>query len=241
MHCKVLEKSIGTRQYHTNYFCILSYSTTMNEQIAALRKDYRLKTLNEEEVAPSAIEQFSRWWEEAVASQIEEVNAMTLATATQDGVPSARIVLLKSFDDTGFTFFTNYHSAKGRMIEENPRAALIFFWKELERQIRIEGMVVKLSSAESDAYFNSRPVGSRIGAWASPQSQVIPDRHILEGNVEKYADQFKNGIPRPPHWGGYVVKPLRVEFWQGRSNRLHDRILYTLQGDNTWKIERLAP
>ena len=213
----------------------------MNEQIAALRKDYRLKTLNEEDVAPTAIQQFRRWWEEAVASQIDEVNAMTLATATPDGVPSARIVLLKGFDDEGFTFFTNYNSAKGKMIEANPKAALIFFWKELERQIRIEGDVAKLSSEGSDAYFNSRPVGSRIGAWASPQSIVIPNRHVLEDNVEKYVEQFKEGIPRPPHWGGYVVKPVKIEFWQGRSNRLHDRILYTLQQDNTWRIERLAP
>jgi len=213
----------------------------MNEQIAALRKDYRLKTLNEEDVAPTAIQQFSRWWEEAVDSQIDEVNAMTLATATPDGIPSARIVLLKGFDDEGFTFFTNYNSAKGKMIETNPRAALIFFWKELERQIRIEGNVAKLSNENSDAYFNSRPVGSRIGAWASPQSTVIPNRHILEDNVEKYVEQFKEGIPRPPHWGGYVIKPVKIEFWQGRSNRLHDRILYTLQQDNTWKIERLAP
>jgi len=213
----------------------------MNEQIAALRKDYRLKTLNEEDVAPTAIQQFSRWWEEAVASQIEEVNAMTLATATPDGVPSARIVLLKSFDETGFTFFTNYHSAKGKTLEENAKAALVFFWKELERQVRITGNVVKLNSAASDAYFNSRPAGSRIGAWASPQSQVIPSRHVLEENVEKYVAQFKEGIPRPPHWGGYIVQPYHVEFWQGRSNRLHDRILYTLQPDNSWKRERLAP
>jgi pyridoxamine 5'-phosphate oxidase len=213
----------------------------MNEQIAAIRKDYRLKTLNEEDVASTAMQQFSQWWEEAVASLIDEVNAMTLATTSADGIPSARIVLLKSFDDTGFTFFTNYSSAKGKVMEENPKAALVFFWKELERQIRIEGDVEKLDPEVSDAYFNSRPVGSRIGAWASPQSQVIPGRHVLEENVEKYVDQFKEGIPRPPHWGGYVVKPVRMEFWQGRSSRLHDRILYTLQQDNTWKIERLAP
>lgn len=213
----------------------------MNEQIAALRKDYRLKTLNEEDVALTAIEQFSRWWNEAVASQIDEVNAMTLATATKDGVPSARIVLLKSFDEEGFVFFTNYSSAKGKMIADNPKAALIFFWKELERQIRIEGDVVKLNEEDSDAYFNSRPAGSRIGAWASPQSRVIPNRHVLEDNVEKYIAQFKEGIPRPPHWGGYVVKPVRVEFWQGRSNRLHDRIVYTLQASSNWTIERLAP
>jgi pyridoxamine 5'-phosphate oxidase len=213
----------------------------MNEQIAALRKDYRLKTLNEEDVAPTAIEQFSRWWDEAVASEIEEVNAMTLATATPDGMPSARIVLLKSFDEEGFSFFTNYNSAKGKAMAANSKAALVFFWKELERQIRIEGNVVKLSTSESEAYFNSRPVGSRIGAWASPQSEVIPNRHVLEENVEKYVEQFKEGIPRPTHWGGYVVKPVKIEFWQGRSNRLHDRILYTLQPGNVWKIERLAP
>lgn len=213
----------------------------MNEQIAALRKDYRLKTLNEEDVALTAIEQFSHWWNEAAASQIDEVNAMTLATATPDGIPSARIVLLKSFDEDGFIFFTNYNSAKGKMLEANPKAALIFFWKELERQIRIEGNVVKLKKEDSDAYFHSRPAGSRIGAWASPQSEIIPNRHILEDNVEKYVAQFKEGVPRPQHWGGYVVKPVEVEFWQGRSNRLHDRILYTLQPGNIWKIERLAP
>lgn len=213
----------------------------MNEHIAALRKDYRLKTLNEEDVAPSAIQQFSRWWNEAVASQIDEVNAMTLATATKDGIPSARIVLLKGFDEHGFTFFTNYSSAKGNTLEDNPKAALVFFWKELERQIRIEGNVEKIDGEDSDAYFNSRPPGSRIGAWASPQSQVIPSRHILEDNVAKYVEQFKDGIPRPPHWGGYIVRPAKIEFWQGRSNRLHDRILYTLQPGNDWKIERLAP
>lgn len=213
----------------------------MNEQIAALRKDYRLKTLNEEDAALTATEQFSRWWSEAVTSQIDEVNAMTLATASPNGIPSARIVLLKSFDEAGFTFFTNYHSAKGKTMEANSKAALVFFWKELERQVRIEGDVVKLSSEESDAYFNSRPPGSRIGAWASPQSTVIPGRNVLEENVEKYVAQFKEGIPRPLHWGGYIVQPVKVEFWQGRSNRLHDRILYTLQQDNSWKIERLAP
>src|SRR5690349_19960184 len=195
----------------------------MNEQITAIRKDYCLKTLNEEDGACTPMQQFSQWWQDAVASLIDEVNAMTRATATADGIPSARIVLLKGFDDTGFTFYTNYNSAKGKTIEENPKAALVFFWKELERQIRVEGHVVKLDPESSDAYFNSRPVGSRIGAWASPQSQVIPSRHILEDNVEKYVHQFKEGIPRPPHWGGYIVKPLRMEFWQGRSSRLHDR------------------
>ncbi len=213
----------------------------MNEQIAALRKDYRLKTLNEEDAAPGAIGQFSRWWQEATESRIEEVNAMTLATASKDGVPAARIVLLKGFDEAGFTFFTNYNSAKGRALAANGRAALVFFWKELERQVRIEGTVAQLSSSESDAYFNSRPAGSRIGAWASPQSEVIASRELLEDNVEKYVHAFKDGIPRPAHWGGYMVQPFKVEFWQGRSNRLHDRLLYTLQPGGNWIIERLAP
>lgn len=213
----------------------------MKQEIADIRQDYRLKTLNESDVSSDAIAQFSTWWNEAVASEITEVNAMTLATATKDGVPSARIVLLKDFDKKGFVFFTNYNSHKGKELAENPKAALIFFWKELERQVRIEGDVEKIPAAESDAYFNSRPAGSRIGAWASPQSQVIHDRDILVKNVEKFHAEFKDGIPRPPHWGGYIVKPRLIEFWQGRSNRLHDRIQYTLQDDKAWRIERLAP
>lgn len=210
-------------------------------EIAAIRKDYRLQTLNEEDVAADAIEQFSRWWNEAVASEIDEVNAMTLATVDEDDMPSARIVLLKSFDERGFVFFTNYNSAKGKQIEAKPKAALVFFWKEVERQIRIQGDVEKVSDEESDEYFNSRPVGSRIGAWASPQSEVISSRHVLENNVEKLTSEMKDGVPRPHHWGGYRVKPTSIEFWQGRSNRLHDRIKYNLTEDGTWKKERLAP
>lgn len=213
----------------------------MKQEIADLRKDYRLKTLNESDVSSDAIEQFATWWNEAVASEIDEVNAMTVATATAAGKPSARIVLLKSFDSNGFVFFTNYKSHKGRELEENPYAALVFFWKELERQIRIEGAVEKIDESESDAYFNSRPAGSRIGAWALPQSEVIPNRDVLTNNAEKYIAKFKEQIPRPKHWGGYTVKPQIIEFWQGRSNRLHDRIQYTLQNNNLWKIERLAP
>ena len=213
----------------------------IKQDIADLRKDYRLKTLNEGDVAPDAIEQFTRWWNEAVKSNIDEVNAMTLATITPDDMPSARIVLLKSYDERGFTFFTNYNSAKGKALEANPKAALVFFWKELERQIRIQGNVEKVSAEESDEYFNSRPVSSRVGAWSSPQSKVIESRHILEDNVEKYTAGMKDGIPRPPHWGGYRVKPVMIEFWQGRSSRLHDRIRYTLQAGGAWKIERLAP
>lgn len=213
----------------------------MNEAIAAIRKDYRLKTLSEEDVAVDAIEQFSRWWSEAVDSQIDEVNAMTLATAQTSGMPDARIVLLKTFDKNGFTFFTNYNSAKGIELAENNKAALVFFWKELERQVRIQGTVAKTSAEESNEYFNSRPTGSRVGAWASPQSQVIAGRQVLEENMEHYLHEFKDGIARPAHWGGYLVMPQTIEFWQGRSNRLHDRIRYTSLPDGKWKIERLAP
>ncbi|MGI8952719.1 MAG: pyridoxamine 5'-phosphate oxidase [Chitinophagaceae bacterium] len=209
--------------------------------IASIRKEYQLQTLNETDVSENAIEQFSRWWNDAIRSNILEANAMTLATATKTGTPSARIVLLKGFNENGFIFFTNYNSKKGKELEENPKAALIFFWKEIERQIRIEGNVEKLSANDSDEYFNSRPVGSRIGAWASPQSHTIKSRQIIEHNAEKYIHEFKDGIPRPPHWGGYIVKPASIEFWQGRSNRLHDRILYTKIESGKWKIERLAP
>ncbi len=213
----------------------------MNKEIADLRRDYRLQTLNEEDVADNAIEQFTRWWNEAIASDIDEVNAMTLATLALDGMPSARIVLLKDYDERGFVFFTNYNSAKGKAIAAHPKAALVFFWKELERQIRVQGNVEKVSEQESDDYFSSRPVGSRIGAWSSPQSEVIESRHLLEDNVEKYTSEMKSGIPRPQHWGGYRVKPVSIEFWQGRSSRLHDRIEYRLQPDDSWKKVRLAP
>lgn len=212
----------------------------MNEAIANIRKDYKLKSLLEEDVKKHPIEQFSVWWDEAINSDITEVNAMTLATTTSDGIPAARIMLLKNFTNEGFIFFTNYLSRKGTMLSQNPHAALVFFWKELERQVRVEGVVSKVSEEESDAYFKSRPVGSRIGAWASPQSTPIAGRHIIEENVKKYSEQFGGEIPRPPHWGGFIVKPSKVEFWQGRSSRLHDRILYT-QLNNEWSIERLAP
>jgi pyridoxamine 5'-phosphate oxidase len=210
--------------------------------IADIRKDYKLQSLAEKDVLPDPFHQFDKWWNEAIHSGIDEVNAMTLATASAEGMPDGRIVLLKGFDDRGFTFFTNYQSAKGQQLLENPRASLVFFWKELERQIRISGLVVMVSEKESDEYFNSRPEGSRIGAWSSPQSEVIGSRDLLEENERKFRSTFSDGkIVRPPHWGGYRVKPTRIEFWQGRSNRLHDRLLYTLQGDGRWKIERLAP
>jgi pyridoxamine 5'-phosphate oxidase len=213
----------------------------MKEEIAAIRREYSKQTLSEEDVAPDAIEQFTRWWNDAIKSEVIEVNAMTLATATNDGKPHARIVLLKGFDDKGFVFFTNYESHKGKELAENPKAALVFMWKELERQVRIEGTVTKIDTAESDAYFQSRPAGSRIGAWVSPQSKVIASRELLEENVKKFTTTFGEHIPRPANWGGYLVIPASIEFWQGRRNRLHDRILYTKTINGDWKIERLAP
>ena len=210
--------------------------------IADIRKDYMLQSLSEDAVSTDAIHQFGDWWNEAIRAEIDEVNAMTLATASAEGVPSARTVLLKGFDENGFSFFTNYKSHKAKDLEENPRACLVFFWKELERQVRITGIVTKTSSEESDTYFNSRPAGSRIGAWASPQSQVIESRQWLEGNEKKLAEEFATApLTRPPFWGGYRLKPVTIEFWQGRSNRLHDRIRYNLGENGLWKIERLAP
>jgi len=225
----------------------------MSNAIADIRKDYKLASLEEADVAANPFDQFTRWWNEAVASQIDEVNAMTLATVNAAGVPAARIVLLKGYNPNGFIFFTNYESDKGKNLAQNPHAALVFFWKELERQIRIEGTVEKVSAEESDRYFNSRPASSRIGAWASPQSAVIENRMVIEQNVERYSSIFANdSIERPDHWGGYIVKPTSIEFWQGRSSRLHDRIRYVVENsaynaatdtrtDLNWKIERLAP
>jgi pyridoxamine 5'-phosphate oxidase len=212
----------------------------MSTNLADIRKDYRLASFDEKDAAANPFEQFTKWWNEATHSNIEEVNAMTLATATKDGLPSARIVLLKGYDENGFVFFTNYSSDKGKELAQNPKAALVFFWKELERQIRIEGTVEKVSAEESDAYFNSRPAGSRIGAWASHQSAVIEYRQVIEQNVKKYTEIFGKEIPRPENWGGYIVKPILMEFWQGRSSRLHDRLQYRLDSGN-WIRERLAP
>jgi pyridoxamine 5'-phosphate oxidase len=201
----------------------------MSNEIADIRKDYKLASLEEADVATNPFDQFTGWWNDAVASQIDEVNAMTLATANAAGVPAARIVLLKGYNPNGFIFFTNYESDKGKNLAQNPHAALVFFWKELERQIRIEGTVEKVSAEESDRYFNSRPASSRIGAWASPQSAVIENRTVIEQNVERYSSIFANdSIERPDHWGGYIVKPSSIEFWQGRSSRLNDRIRYVL-------------
>jgi len=210
--------------------------------IADIRKEYKLKELSETEVAPNPFLQFEKWWQEAVDSNIEEVNAMTLATASSDGIPSARIVLLKGQDKQGFSFFTNYNSFKGNQLAENPRGCLVFFWKELERQVRITGIVERLNGAESDEYFSTRPQGSKIGAWSSPQSQIIAGRTWLEENENKFSKQFDGkNVPRPDYWGGYRLKPITIEFWQGRPNRLHDRIQYELQENGDWAIERLAP
>ena len=210
--------------------------------IADIRKDYRLQTLDEAGVAADPIQQFGIWWQEALQSEIVEVNAMTLATANEQGVPSARIVLLKGYDERGFVFFSNYESKKAGDLQVNPMASLVFFWKELERQVRISGRVEKVTELESDQYFQSRPEGSRIGAWASPQSTVISSRQVIEEKVEALQVSFEGKeIPRPLHWGGYRVVPSSIEFWQGRSSRLHNRIQYTLQSDDNWVIERLAP
>jgi pyridoxamine 5'-phosphate oxidase len=214
----------------------------MNPSIADLRKDYSSQSLLEADVEPNPIDQFRKWWSEAVNSQIDEVNAMTVATASSDGMPAARILLLKGFDQNGFVFFTNYKSYKGMHLEENPKACLVFFWKELERQVRITGLVKKISEKESDDYFYSRPKGSQIGAWASPQSQVVENRDWLDKRFLQLTEEYKTKeLKRPPHWGGYVVTPVIVEFWQGRPSRLHDRIQYTLEEGGNWKIERLSP
>jgi pyridoxamine 5'-phosphate oxidase len=214
----------------------------MNQEIANLRLEYAAQVLLEEDSAANPFTQFNTWWQQALQTEITEPNAMTLATASADGVPSARIVLLKGFDQNGFVFFTNYNSYKGLQLAENPKACLVFFWKELERQVRITGLVAPVAPEESDAYFQSRPEGSRIGAWASPQSQVIKDRAWLDATYKSVADEMNGrNMQRPPHWGGYRVMPVVVEFWQGRPSRLHDRLQYTLQADSTWTRERLAP
>lgn len=211
------------------------------ENLQNLRQDYRSAQLNENDADRDPIVQFRKWFGEAIAAQLYEPNVMTLATADRFGRPSARIVLLKGIEDDGFIFFTNYESSKGQHLLENPQAALVFFWAELERQVRIEGVVSKVSAEVSAGYFHARPTGSQIGALASPQSQVIADRKVLEDKVAELSSRYEGQeIPRPPYWGGYLVEPSRIEFWQGRPSRLHDRILYELI-DGSWIINRLAP
>lgn len=194
-------------------------------------------------VEPNPIQQFEKWFADARATGMSEQDAtsMTLATSDNDGQPTARIVLLKGFDDQGFVFYTNYQSRKGLELAENPKACLLFYWSPLWRQVRIEGEIEKVSTEESEQYFHSRPLGSKIGAWASDQSSAIENRAVLEQRFEEFGFKFGDNVPRPTHWGGYRVKPKVIEFWQGQENRLHDRLRYTLQDDGTWLIERLAP
>ena len=209
--------------------------------VADLRKEYLLNGLSEADVAADPIQQFRAWFDQALTAGLAEPNAMTVATATPEGRPSARMLLIKGVDERGFVFYTNYESRKGQELAGNPYAALQFHWVELERVVRIEGVVEKVSAEESDAYFNTRPLDSRIGAWASPQSEVIEGRGVLVANAAKYGAKFLLQPPRPPHWGGYRLKPDNWQFWQGRKSRLHDRLRYTLQGDGGWLRERLAP
>jgi len=210
--------------------------------IAQIRKEYMLESLDEKDIAQDPIEQFERWWDNAFNSGIDEINAMTLATVNAKGAPSARIVLLKGYDLNGFVFYSNYLSNKAKDIDTNPLVCLVFFWKELERQVRIEGIAEKISFEKSDEYFSSRPHGSQIGAWASPQSKVVPSREVLEKSMLDAEIKFaEKAVPKPDHWGGYIVKPISIEFWQGRPNRLHDRIIYSLESEEGWRIERLAP
>ena len=213
---------------------------TSNASIAQLRKNYTFGQLLEAELAPNPLSLFQIWFDQAVKAECPEPNSMTLATADAAGNPSARIVLLKGADEAGFTFFTNYESQKGKELAARPHAALLFHWHELERQVRIKGGVERVSPAESDEYFHSRPVASRIGAWASPQSSEIPNREFLEEAEKRFAADFGDKPPRPEHWGGYRLHPTEIEFWQGRPSRLHDRIHYQLEGDQ-WRITRLAP
>ncbi len=214
----------------------------ISTDLAAIRKEYRLQSLSEDDVDANPIKQFEKWFQQALASGIEEPNAMTLATSTTDGKPSARIVLLKGIKENGFVFFTNYESKKGKQIHDNPFAGIVFFWKELERQVTIQGEIKKVSEQESDEYFASRPLESRIGAWSSPQSEVIENREVLEKNVIYFTNKYQSqNIPRPPHWGGYILIPTLIEFWQGGAGRLHDRLQYTIDTTNSWIIKRLAP
>ena len=211
------------------------------EDLHAIRKDYTQRSLSEADVSPDPLKQFGIWFNEAVSAGVHEPNAMHLATATPDGIPSGRVVLLKGLEDGGFTFYTNHRSRKGTELEENPHCSLTFFWPELERQVRIEGIASRVSDEIADAYFNSRPLASRIGAWTSPQSAVVASRQILEDRFRDLEKKFAEKAPlRPYQWGGYAVKPVRIEFWQGRPGRLHDRLQYTFH-EGSWQLNRLAP
>lgn len=212
-----------------------------NHQIAALRKNYQLMGLDENKIKNNPLDQFTIWFDEAIDAEVTEPNAMILSTVSQAGSPSSRTVLLKGLEEDGFIFFTNYESEKGKEIAQNNNVSLLFLWLDLERQVRISGKAIKLSTEGSEAYFKSRPRDSQIGAWASKQSEVVPDRQYLEDRFKTMRVKFKDQeIPLPHFWGGYKVIPSRIEFWQGRPNRLHDRILYSID-ENEWKIERLSP
>jgi pyridoxamine 5'-phosphate oxidase len=209
--------------------------------LQGLRKEYTRAGLREADLAPDPIEQFRRWFDEAIAAGLHEPNAMTVATSTPDGRPSARVVLLKGFDERGFVFYTNYEGRKGRELAENPYCALVFYWGELERQVRIEGRASRVPGEESDAYYESRPRGSRLGAWASAQSREVGDRTTLEEGLRSLEAEYEGrDVPRPPFWGGYRVEPEAVEFWQGRENRLHDRLVYR-RAPGGWEVVRLQP
>ncbi len=210
--------------------------------ISDLRREYSLGSLRRQDLLPDPIAQFRVWFDAALAADLSEPNAMTLSTVTPDGKPSARIVLLKGVDERGFSFFTNYGSRKGRELAANPNAALTFLWKEMERQVRVEGTVSKVSAEESESYFRTRPRNSRLGAWGSNQSEVIANREVLEKNMADFQARYPgDDVPLPPNWGGYIVKPLAIEFWQGQRSRLHDRLVYRRQPDDSWLVERLAP
>lgn len=214
----------------------------MSNHFADLRREYIRASLDVSDTLENPIEQFQKWFKEAQESEVTEPNAMTLSTVSQEGKPDARIVLIKDVKENGFTFFTNYQSRKAKDLEHNPHAALTFYWPELERQIRIEGAVEKVEDSSSDQYFKSRPRGSQIGAWASPQSQVIANRGLLEIRQREIEERFaETEVPRPQHWGGYLLRPERIEFWQGRASRLHDRIVYEKQEGGNWVRKRLAP
>lgn len=212
--------------------------------IAAIREEYTQDSLLESDLSSSPFQQFEHWFDQALKAEVMEPTAMILATVSPAGLPSSRVVLLKGFDEKGFVFYTNYRSRKGQELTQNPNAALLFFWPELQRQVRIEGQVKPVSEIQSQTYFHSRPRGSQLGAWASPQSEVVPDREFLEEKLNEFTQlyQEQEQVPKPPHWGGFVLEPVRIEFWQGRGSRMHDRIAYVLDGENqTWDFHRLAP
>ena len=215
---------------------------SMPPDLTNLRNEYSAHGLRRADLHSDPLQQFGAWFAAALAADIRDVNAMSLATASPEGKPSVRIVLLKGFDERGFAFFTNYDSEKGQEIAANPQAALVFYWVQLERQVRISGRVEKTSREDSAAYFHSRPIGSQLGAWASRQSEIVDARQVLDARLLEMSERFANGdVPLPPHWGGFRLQPDKMEFWQGRPNRLHDRFRYSRRADSTWQIDRLAP